>query len=443
MAVIYLRSTDGSDSDNGSTWSLAKATLAAAESAAGSGGIVYMSQAHAETSSGNITLIGPSTAGASPCRIICVNDGAMPPTTRATGGSVSATGGAAMNMYGDCHYIGVTFNIGSGSAVTSGITVGVSSDYNFIFDNCAFSILTTHINGRIFFGSSGANNKFIKLINTTITFSAIAQSITTEGGVFIWANTQSAVSGAIPTTLISIVRSGSVVLLSGLDLSSLDSGKNIVNLSSASITSQMNIINCKLGTSVSILSSTVGSCSTYLHMDNSDSADTNYRMEHYGYYGSIKAETVKVRSGGASDGTTALSWNMTSLSSASFVTPLASPQFSIWNDTTGSSKTVTVEILHDSVTALTDADIWLEVEEMGTSGYPISTIQSDRAANILATPANQDASSATWTTTGLTNPNKQYLQVTFTPAKKGFFQARVMLAEASKTVYIDPLMTVA
>jgi hypothetical protein len=166
-------------------------------------------------------------------------------------------------------------------------------------------------------------------------------------------------------------------------------------------------------------------------------------MEQYDCWGSTKSETVKVRTGGASDGTTALSWNMTSVSGALFVTPLASPQFSIWNDTTGSSKTVTVEILHDSVTALTDADIWLEVEEMGTSGYPISTIQSDRAANILATPANQDASSATWTTTGLTNPNKQYLQVTFTPAKKGFFQARVILAKATKTVYIDPLMTVA
>ena len=35
MADIYLSSVDGSDSDDGSTWALAKATLAAALTAAG------------------------------------------------------------------------------------------------------------------------------------------------------------------------------------------------------------------------------------------------------------------------------------------------------------------------------------------------------------------------------------------------------------------------
>ena len=38
MAVLYVRSTDGDDADNGSTWALAKATLAGAFAAAAEGG---------------------------------------------------------------------------------------------------------------------------------------------------------------------------------------------------------------------------------------------------------------------------------------------------------------------------------------------------------------------------------------------------------------------
>ncbi len=73
MAVIYLRSTDGSDADNGSTWALAKATLAAALTAAGAGGTVYVSQVHAETQAGAMTLTSPGTE-ASPVRVICARN---------------------------------------------------------------------------------------------------------------------------------------------------------------------------------------------------------------------------------------------------------------------------------------------------------------------------------------------------------------------------------
>jgi hypothetical protein len=61
----------------------------------------------------------------------------------------------------------------------------------------------------------------------------------------------------------------------------------------------------------------------------------------------------------------------------------------------------------------------------------------------LTTPAAQTASTATWTTTGLTTPNTQKLEVTFTPQKKGLVQARVVLAKASKTIYVDSKLTVA
>ena len=42
----------------------------------------------------------------------------------------------------------------------------------------------------------------------------------------------------------------------------------------------------------------------------------------------------------------------------------------------------------------------------------------------------------------MSNPNTQKLSVTITPQEAGYMQAKVYLAKASKTVYVDPKLTV-
>lgn len=447
MAVIYLRSTDGNDADNGSTWALAKATLAAAVTAAGAGGTVYVSQAHAETQASAMTIALPGTPGA-PALVLCVNDGAEPPTALTSTATVSTTGGNALTIQGSANgtgagYIfGVTFSAGD-STNSASINVGGTNQLQCLMDTCKLVLGGSGSTSRITLNAA-TRSALLELRNTPMKFANAAQGIDTRDNV-LWSNTPSAIdaSGQTPTVLF-IMNNGSVIntTLRGVDLSALGSGKSLFTPNSTGAHGSIKLINCKLGASVSALSTAISYGAERYMIENSDSADTNYRMEHYCYQGSIKSETVKVRTSGASDGTTLISWNMTSLAGASFVSPLESPMFAIWNDTAGSAKTVTVEILHDSLTALTDADIWLEVEEMGTSGYPISSIISDRKADILAAAADQTASTAAWTTTGITNVKKQKLSVTFTPQKKGYFQARVMLAKPSYTVYVDPMMVV-
>jgi hypothetical protein len=203
--------------------------------------------------------------------------------------------------------------------------------------------------------------------------------------------------------------------------------------------------NCKLPANwAGSLSAATPGPGCIIEMANCDSADTNYRYWRETTFGSIKHETTIVRTDGASDGTTALSWRMASNADADNYphSALASPEIVKWNDTTGSAVTITVEILHDSVTDVTDRECWLEVDYLGTSGFPLSSRVSDGAADVLATAAGQTTSSATWTTTGLTNPNEQKLAVTFTPQEKGYLHARVMVAKASYTVFVDPLLTV-
>ena len=178
-------------------------------------------------------------------------------------------------------------------------------------------------------------------------------------------------------------------------------------------------------------------------MHNCDSGDTNYRLLVADQLGTIRSETTIVRSGGASDGATPFSWAMVSNTLAKFpMLALASPELPArWNSTVGSAITVTVEVITDGVT-LTDDECWLEVQYLGTSGFPLSLFSSDAKADVLATAANQTTSTETWTTTGLTTPTKQKLSVTFTPQEAGFLQPVVRLAKASTTVYVCPKMVV-
>jgi hypothetical protein len=120
---------------------------------------------------------------------------------------------------------------------------------------------------------------------------------------------------------------------------------------------------------------------------------------------------------------------------------LQTGEFVIWNDTTGASKTVTVEFLHDNATGLKDNEIWLELSYYGASGNPLGTY-IDSAPNALAAGSTLSSSSATWATGGMANPNKQKMSLTFTPQLKGFFIASVKLGKASYTAYVDPIMTV-
>lgn len=76
MANFYVRSTDGSDADNGTTWALAKATLAGALNVATAGDTIFVSDNHAETQASAMTLSSQGTA-ASPVRILCADDSAV------------------------------------------------------------------------------------------------------------------------------------------------------------------------------------------------------------------------------------------------------------------------------------------------------------------------------------------------------------------------------
>lgn len=345
-----------------------------------------------------------------------------------------------MAFHGFAYCYGIKFSSGSG-AVNIDITWTSTLPWWWRLENCALKLGGTGAASNFIVGAFGGSidESFLELINTTLEFSGTGQSIETKARLR-WSNTPSAVLGTVPTTLFVPILGGAGALAEvlGVDLSALGSGKNLVNVS-ASTSLNFLFIDCKLGDSVSITTGAVISQGGIeVRLINCDSGDTNHRYYKQVYQGTITQETTIVKTGGASDGTTPVSRKMVTTANSKLFSPLESDWMLVWNEATGSSKTLTINVITDNVT-LTDAEAWVEVEYLGTSGFPQGNFASDRVADVLATAANQTTDGvSSWTTTGLSTPVKQNLAVSFTPQEKGWIRARVCLAKASTTMYVDP-----
>lgn len=440
MATIYVRSTDGSNADNGSTWALAKATLAGADGIDAAGDTIYVSQAHAESTATTVTLNFAGTP-ANPNKILCGDDAAAPPTALATTAKITVTSNATLYLQGSFYAYGLIFVVDGTTRVAYDAATALVQRY----EQCSFRSTNTGSAGSIWLGSGSNISCQTVLKDCTFKPSASGQKIYIYGKVRM--DGVSWVSGLTsPATLFSLAldRTGCDLLATNLDMTNLSSS---INLFDGAVTPAGTgiIRNSKLPPSWTgaLVSGSIPGPGARYELHNCDSADTNYRLWAEDYAGSIKSETTIVRTGGATDGTTAVSWKMASSANARYPTVLlVSFERAVWNSTTGSSVTATVEIVTDGVT-LKDDECWIEVEYLGNGSYPLGTWINDAKVDVLAAAANQASSSETWTTTGLTTPVKQKLYVTFTPQEAGYIVWRVVLAKASATVYVDPYLTVA
>ncbi len=451
VGPYYVRSTDGNDADDGTTWALAKATVAGALAVAAAGDTIYVSQSHAETQASAMTWTSPGTAAA-PVKILCVNDGAEPPTALATTATVTTTGVSSITISGFAYLYGISLSVAAGSTGGAAFNAGAASASAWVYlADCKITIGTTSSGGAVVSGASASSSddSLLVLDNTTLKFGATTQGVAPTRS-FLWINTPSAIdaTGSVPAGLFKeATGSAGRVEVSGVDLSALGSGKSLVAPISTGSTLEYYFRNCKLGASVAVKSSQaiVGQGGPNIYVDNCASDTTNWSLAHYKYAGAIVAGSTIKRTGGASDGTTGISWNMTSLAGASFVSPLASPSIYVWNETTGSAKTLTVEILHDSLTDLTESEVWAEVEYLGSSLTPQASYATDHNSTVLtlsSTAQSAGTGTGNWTTTGLTNPRSQKVTVTVTPQMKGLFRVVVYLGKASYTIYVDPKVTV-
>ena len=439
MANVYVDS-NAAGAGTGADWANAYVTLGAALAAKAAGDDFWVAHNHAETAGAAKTHTSPGTAAA-PCRVICVNSaGSVPPVSAdlATTGTVTTTGNFAMTFAGYAYCYGLTFSAGSGNSSAAHININTAAAGQWDFHSCKLVLGSTNNAPNIIAGSGTIVNVQTQWVNTTVQFGATGQSITTNGSRFIWRGTASAIAGAtFPTNLFESAGFGFNVLVEGVDLSALTSGKTLA--AAQNVAGKTHFRDCKLGSSVTIAATPAGPGAAETILTNCDSGDTVYRAEKYSYMGTETTETTIILTGGASNGTTGFAKKIVTTANAKPLLPFEALPIKFWNETTGSAITVTLQGIWGGGAVPNNNDIWVEAAYLGTSGFPLASFISDGLADPIATAAGQDAGSGTWG--GSTTKFK--LNVTFTPAEKGEIWLYVKAGAASSTFYIDskPVVT--
>lgn len=435
MATYYVRSGAGG-AGTGADWANAYTTLSTAFSGKAAGDVFYVSEDHAQTQASALTLTAPGTP-ANPSKVICVDhNGSVPPVAAdlRTTATVSTTGANSMEFAGTgVVYEGIIFQAGSGASAGSITFVAGAGSYRR-WKNCGLVLNNTSASSTITMSTAVAGN-YIELDNTYMSFGNTSQNLAVQFGRFVWKNTPSALQGtAVPTTLFTYSASPIIIELEGVDLSAAGSGKTLFS-NTGNITPQIMVKDCKINASVTIQGAPASPGGHFLDMWRTGASGVNYNIYRNRYQGNLIEETTIVRTGGASDGTTPLAWKVVTTANSHWDSPFECPPIAIWNDTTGSSVTATVECRGAAIP--NDDEVWGDAEYLGSGASPLASFANDSKATRLTAAAAQTSSSESWG--GSTSSFK--LAVTFTPQQKGWILFRVKVAKASSTFYIDPKVT--
>lgn len=442
MADIYVRSSDGSNSDNGSTWALAKATLAGAAAIDAAGDTIWVASGHSESSAAQQTITLAGTAN-SPVRVLCCDDtgNPEPPTALSTGAVVATTASNAILVTGGHAYLyGIDFRAGSSSNSTFIACQGnPSSSQSQFYERCTFRLTATGTSATIRICSSAPSSTSRTVWkDCDVVFANASQRILVYGN-WEWVG-GSLVIGTSPNYVFAAGGSGYSVTVrwDGVDLSAADADIDIMNgqVSGATLFVARRLT-LPASWSGNLLSGTV-LAGVRAEMYDSDSTSTNYRVWIEDCFATLRDDTGIYLNGGAYDGTTRLSHKIVTTANCNNLSGrFYTHEFTVWNDVVSGTVDVEFEIVHDSATDLTDAEIWPEVLVRESASDTLGTWVSGGVADILTAGTDWPNSSETWTGTGgFSNPNKQTISVTIAPRVAGPLMCRIVVAKASKTVYL-------
>jgi hypothetical protein len=391
------------------------------------GDTLYVSDRHVQTQSVSFNLTSSNGTADLPLRIICVDHTATPPTALALTASVSTTGATYLRFCIYVYLYGLVFTCGSSSNLSGLAGAGLTNDV--IAEHCTFNLGASFLLGYIDASATYANKVIMN--DCTVHYGSTTHTLGANGGNVTF--NRLTLTGSAPNNAFNTNAHANFVV-NDSDLSLATS--TLVTTNNATLYRAV-FSNCKLGAGVTLQSGTLYSPFGDMSFYNCSSSNINYSYRRIRYEGTVDHELTTVRTSGASDGTTSISWKAVTGSTASFGKPMDLAPIAQWNETTGSALTATVEIA--GAASLTNGDIWLEIEYLGDAASCVGSVVSSRRG-LLATAAAVTTSSASW---GGSPTYKQKLQCAFTPQEKGPVVARVYVAKASATVYVDPMMTIA
>jgi len=446
VSEYYLRSIGGSDSNTGTgDFSNAKATLSAGVALCAPGDTLFVSQTNSESGATTKTITSLGTPD-NPIRVLAVNDSVVPPIELSTTARVATGSAGNISLQGSMSMYGMTISAGTGATVAS-ILMGTNASTDVIQSHqaCTFYVGSTNTGAIIQIGANtnttSSRSRFNwKDCNARLGSAAGRMEIYQD---FLWRG-----GALLPQPALSYLMRVGVygrtcrVEIDGVDFSEMATTTDLVNgvLSNGKISFR----NCLMPagwTGLPVQGLIDPSLRVSLYNCDVASASypelTSYALWIMTFAGSIRSDTGVLKTSGASDGVAPYSLRMASNANAVwYSSPLETDEFFVWNDKVGTPVTLSFDVLSDGA-LLTNADAWLEVQQLGSLNKSLSSFVSGRAAH-LAQPVAHPTNSAVWSGTGaMVTPRKQRLSVTFTAQEVGPVLCRVMLGRPNTTMYVD------
>jgi hypothetical protein len=413
---------------------------------AADGDTIYVHDSHSETYEASINLTASSTVS-SRVKIYCVEKTDNSLSTGAVFGTASASQGYNLDLKGSFYSYGVKYvssggvNFANGSYTHNHATLQHAGPGNSVIE-------VGNYNANSYLGGGNFNIGCVEVFDGDIKLAANTGFSFSDGVIFHWKNGVLIASGQVT----NFNEGTGARVFEDVDLSAICTGATAKYFTKNNTYQYSNIVllRCKLpsGSGFDWTNGTypppVSNASVPLIRAEHCSSGNNVIGAFYQhYFGEIYSETTIIKTDGASDGTTGFSWKMISNAYAhedQTGAQLQSVAIGGWFPD-ADSQTLTVDCLIDSATNLQDDEVWMEVHYPANNTDGLGTTAHNRRA-ILGTPADVTTSSATWTTTGMSNPNEFKLSVTVDPGKVGPFEIRVYLAKPSTTIYVDPKVTI-
>lgn len=396
---------------------------------------VFVSSDHVETNlQSNYNMYG--SPGSASILMLSVNKaGSVPPVAAdlQSGASISVNS-SPFQFEAQCpmFWQGFTFT----QSANGQILFNASGQKPNYLKNCA--LVFSNASG----GSLAANDPTrLTLDNTTLQVASTAFKIDSPYPLDLnWINTPSLFQGAtLPSSFINNDQLHTLqnIIFRGVDLSALTG--TLVAATNFSGGSKVLFEGCKINSSATRYGTPGNSSAPLDEVEFVNCYDsTSIFSERYVPAGKVTTDTSTYMTGGATDDVGNFSHKMVSNSICDAFMPLESFWFDVENTATGSSKTATVELV--SSASLNNTDIKLQLEYQGTSGSSVTTIV-ESLTTVLDASAAVTTSTASWNSPPST-PVYQKLQITFTPQQAGRVRARVILAKASKTLWVNPQVTI-
>ena len=429
--------------DDGTNWTNAFETFTTALASKGATDVIWVDDDSDDVHIADLTLTFPDTPG---LKMICVeSDGRTtesPTAGRKTARKRGTGTGIQITIAGRAYVFGVSFETDGGGNNCDIVIGTVPGDHNLVFECCKFQLNgngggTDYSIGRA--GNNSAVDMLFRFISCELTFGAAAQTIFIQNGRVEFNGLT--LAGVAPTTIFTPNVGETLCLhVESSDLS----GVSFTNLIDVSVENPglARFLNCKLPAGINSTTGTIpGPGCIRTELFNCSDGNRNYEVYIQDWSGHCEDENVIVLN--ANDGDDDYSVKIVTTANASFEHPFKTPWFGQRQVDVGTSVDIEVEIQYANASAvqLKNNQVWLEVEVLSTTGFPVGGKVSSRVADFVTAATAYGLSSAVWEGS-LADPVKQTISVSVIPRVKGWLHARLCVAEPEETIYLNNELTV-